>query len=103
MKLSELKEKVDSAIKAAIEYGDTPEEILVVIQIDYSNGESIGSDDVKLHYDNDCRALGCVLVGKFGWAERSGQKELSCDHLHRMFDDKDALCWVCGKPFNPNF
>lgn len=62
MNLRELKEKVDAAIDAAIEWEDNPEEITVSIQVDI-NRDSVYSDDVELHYDGDGCASGCVLVG----------------------------------------
>ena len=62
MKLSELKIAVEAAIESAIEYGDSPNDIIVSIQIDI-NGESVWSNDVKLVYDCDCQASGCVIVG----------------------------------------
>lgn len=63
MNLLELKEKTDRAIESAKEYGDDPGEIIVSIQIDI-NRESVYSNDVELHYDNDCQASGCVIVGE---------------------------------------
>lgn len=63
MKLSELKEQVDNAVAYAKECGIPPEEILVTLQIDRADDESIWSDeDVELHYDNNCQASGCVLT-----------------------------------------
>jgi len=62
MNLQELKEKVDAAIKLATEYGDDPKEIIVSIQVE--SGQAITwSNDVKLHYDGDGDASGCVIVG----------------------------------------
>lgn len=64
MNLVELKTAVKSAIKHAKESGANPNEILVSIQIDLENGEdSLWSDDVKLLYDNDVNASGCVIYG----------------------------------------
>lgn len=62
MNLKELKEKVDNAIESAIEYGSSPEDVLVSIQID-KRSDSIWSQDLELHYDNDANASGCVIVG----------------------------------------
>ena len=62
MKLTELKNKIDVAIKQAKEYGMKPEDVFVSIQIDI-NEESIWSSDVELYYDGDGCASGCVLVG----------------------------------------
>jgi hypothetical protein len=64
MNLLELKTDVDAAIEHANEVGSNPDDILVSIQIDLESGEdSLWSDDVKLIYDNDGNASGCVLYG----------------------------------------
>ena len=62
MNLLELKKAVDAAIESSVEYGENPKEVLVSIQIDV-NRKSVYSSDVELHYDNDCQASGCVIVG----------------------------------------
>ena len=62
MNLKELKNQVDDAITRAKENGDNVEDITVSVQID-SDDDSIYTSEVKLHYDNDCQASGCVLVG----------------------------------------
>ncbi len=62
MNLAELKKQVDMAVESAAEYGDTPENILVSLQIDGPDQEPIWSSDVELHYDNDGMASGCVLT-----------------------------------------
>lgn len=74
MTLNELKKKVDRTIEYAIECGETAEEINVSLQIDGPERESIcATEDVELHYDNNCQASGCVLVGEFtlqeGWKD----------------------------------
>ena len=62
MNLQELKEKVDAAMKLATDYGDDPKEITVSIQVE--SGKAVTwSNDVNLHYDGDCNASGCVIVG----------------------------------------
>lgn len=68
MTLLELKEAVDHAIEKAAEYGESPSEIVVSLQIDRTNGEgSVFTDrEVELSYDGNGQASGCVLVG---WAE----------------------------------
>ena len=64
MNLSKLKKAVDSAIESAIEYGESLEEIVVSLQIDDLSKETVwAKEDVELHYDNNCQASGCVLVG----------------------------------------
>ena len=62
MNLTELKTAVDKAVEMASEYGEDPSDITVSIQVDI-NRNSVYSSDVELHYDNDCCASGCVLVG----------------------------------------
>jgi len=63
MNLMELKKAVDSAIELAIEYGETPDEIIVSLQLDGPETQSaFSSDDVELHYDNNLCASGCVLT-----------------------------------------
>ncbi len=62
MNLFELKQAVDRAIESAVESGNKPSNIVVSIQVDV-NKESVWSNEVKLHYDNDGQASGCVIVG----------------------------------------
>ena len=62
MNLLELKTAVDRAVESATEDGNDLNDIIVSIQVDI-NGESVYSSDVELHYDNDCQASGCVIVG----------------------------------------
>lgn len=63
MNLQELKECVDGAIETAIENGESPAEIVVTLQIDGPEAESVwSSDEVELHYDGNIQASGCVLV-----------------------------------------
>jgi len=66
MKLTELKSFVDGAIENAKEFGQSPAEITVSIQINDERTEDIWSDDIELTYDNDGQASGCVL---HGWAK----------------------------------
>jgi hypothetical protein len=63
MNLLELKDYVDGAIEGAKEFGQDPSEILVSIQIDDAESESLWSDDIELTYDGDGQASGCVLHG----------------------------------------
>lgn len=63
MNLQELKEYVDVAIERAIENGESPAEIVVTLQIDGPEDESVwSSDEVELHYDGNLQASGCVLT-----------------------------------------
>ena len=64
MNLLQLKQKVDYAIEMAGENEDTPENIEVSIQIEGPEGDSVYSNNIELHYDGDCQASGCVLVGE---------------------------------------
>ena len=67
MTLAELKEQVDSAIEKAAEFGQSPDDVSVAIQI-----ETLGEDnevvfthvgtEVELCYDGDGQASGVVLV-----------------------------------------
>jgi len=76
MNLLELKADVDAAIENANEAGADPKDILVSIQIDLESGEdSLWSEDVKLIYDNDGNASGCVL---YGW--EYDNKKIELDH-----------------------
>lgn len=64
MTLSELEEAVDGAIEHAKDcLGGPANEIIVSVQIDTEDGESIWTSEVELHYDNDTNASGCVLLG----------------------------------------
>ncbi len=62
MNLSKLKADVNHAVEHAEECGESPDDITVSIQVD-TGDSSVYSDDVALHYDNDCQASGCVIVG----------------------------------------
>lgn len=63
MNLQELKDHVDAAIEMAVELGENPAEIVVTLQIDGPESESVwSSDDVDLHYDGNLQASGCVLT-----------------------------------------
>lgn len=66
MNLSKLKEMVDAAIENAKEFGESPEDIIVSLQInDYANDQTVwSSKEVELLYDNDCQVSGCVLVAE---------------------------------------
>ena len=68
MVLSELKEKVDAAIDSALEYGDKPDDITVSVQIEWGHREdpTLWTEDIEIHYDNDCQASGCVILA---WLE----------------------------------
>jgi hypothetical protein len=68
MNLSELKQAVDNAIESAREYGYTPDEVDVSLQIQRAGSgddvyTDIGDGGIKLIYDNDCSATGCVIFG----------------------------------------
>lgn len=68
MTLSELKVAVDTAIEKAGEYGESPDDIIVSLQIDTcgEDGEQTFTDcttDIELCYDGNAEASGCVLVG----------------------------------------
>lgn len=64
MNLSQLKHAVDVAVQRADEFGVFPGEIPVSLQIDCGGKESIYTDEqIELHYDNNCQASGCVLLG----------------------------------------
>lgn len=67
MNLSELKEYVDIAIEDAREAGEGPDNIIVSIQVDDVDSESLWSDDINLIYDEDTDASGCVL---YGWTKK---------------------------------
>ena len=67
MNLIELKSFVDQAIKSAKDFGDDPSNILVSVQIDDAESETLWADDIELNYDNDGQASGCVL---HGWAAK---------------------------------
>lgn len=63
MTLNELKRAVESAIESATEYGESPDDIIVTIQIDDApSGESIWSENIEVCYDGNCNASGCVLL-----------------------------------------
>lgn len=63
MNILELKNNVDRAIENTKENGENPSEILVSIQINSTESESLWSDDIELTYDSDVQASGCVLHG----------------------------------------
>lgn len=65
MTLSELKTAVDAAIQRAKEHEESPNHIIVSIQIDDVNdGWSIWADsDLELSYDGNMNVSGCVLLG----------------------------------------
>lgn len=64
MNLLDLKQSVDDAVISAKEYGQSPNEIIVSLQIEPEEGDAICAiKQIALHYDNDGHASGCVLVG----------------------------------------
>ncbi len=70
MTLSELAKKVSEAVESANEFGESPKEINVSLQIDGPKTESVCAiENIELHYDNNCQASGCVLVGEFSFKE----------------------------------
>jgi hypothetical protein len=63
MTLRELKDAAISAFELAEEFGKSPDEIKVSLQIDCRYCVTVWADeDVELHYDNDGMASGCVLT-----------------------------------------
>lgn len=63
MNLMELKYAVDAAIELAAEYGESPENIIVSLQLDGPETQCVfSSNNVELHYDNNGCASGCVLT-----------------------------------------
>jgi len=63
MNLLELKTFVDTVIENVKEFKQNPEDVLVSVQIDDVESESLWSDDIELAYDNNGQASGCVLHG----------------------------------------
>ena len=67
MNLRQLKDRVDCAVERAIDNGESPDEIIVSLQIDDEANPHHGfvttDKDVELTYDNNCCASGCVLSG----------------------------------------
>lgn len=68
MTLNELQEAVECAIEKAEELGQSPDAILVSIQIDRvsvsgSYLDSVSATEVDLEYDGDACVSGCVLLG----------------------------------------
>ena len=64
MTLAELRDCVNAAIEQAMDNNEWPHTIEVTVQIDdVPSGSSIWSTDVELHYDGNCEASGCVLLG----------------------------------------
>ncbi len=63
MNIIELKSKIDNAIEFAKDNEEDPEKILVSLQIDSDEGESIWADKhLELHYDGNLFASGCVIT-----------------------------------------
>ena len=77
MNLLELNDLSSRAIENAKELGEDPRDILVSIQIDDEENDSLWSDDIKLIYDGNACASGCVL---YGWRYRAK------DMRHCTFD-----------------
>lgn len=63
MNLLDLKEYVDRAIANAYECNESPSDVLVSIQVDKTESESLWADDIELVYDNNGQASGCVIHG----------------------------------------
>ena len=64
MNLAELKEAVDQAMEHAGECGLEASDIPVWIQIDGpKQAQAVVSNQVKLYFDCDVQASGCVLLG----------------------------------------
>lgn len=63
MNLIELKAQVDNAVELAHDTGEDPYKILVTLQIDGLEKESIcANEELEVHYDNNAQASGCVIV-----------------------------------------
>lgn len=63
MTLTELKASVDRAIECANEEGESPDTIIVSLQISPDDSPTIwSSTEVELHYDGNLMASGCVLT-----------------------------------------
>lgn len=63
MNLKELQKAVNDAIIYALECKVDPENVEVTIQIEGPGYSSFHAhEDMKLHYDNDTQASGCVIL-----------------------------------------
>lgn len=64
MNLSELKKAVNAAVERAKEYGESPDEIEVSLQLEDQSPDPLWArENIELHYDNNLNASGCVLTG----------------------------------------
>jgi len=70
MTLAELAQQIANAVEAVKDCGESPDDIKISLQIDGPDTESVWSDEIELHYDNNGQASGCVLVGEFGGNEQ---------------------------------
>ena len=65
MTLAQLKQRVDDAIEYAIDCHQDPNTIPVTLQLNCDGDESDAlctSEDVEVHWDNNCCASGCVIT-----------------------------------------
>ena len=70
MTLSELNKHVVNAIEKAKEYRESPDNILVSLQINGPHGETVwATSGLELLYDNNGQASGCVLTGEISGRE----------------------------------
>ena len=65
MNLLKFKNKIDEICEAVVEDGRTTDDIEMAIQIDGPGTRSIYATDIEIHYDNDCQASGCVVLGEY--------------------------------------
>ena len=67
MNLKELFEKSWQAYRDALTCGEIPNEVKVSLQIEKPCGGGIwSSSEIEIHYDNNTKASGCVLVAQNG-------------------------------------
>lgn len=69
--------------------------------------KSAHREDTFLH-EYHSRGMYLGLKTALAVFERPSNKKIptgekSCAKYHRMFSDKDDICGVCGKPWNPDF
>ena len=63
MNLIDFKKELDRIIEYAKECDEDLKDINVSIQIDDYKGHTKFSDDLELHYDNNCQTSGFVILG----------------------------------------
>jgi len=97
MNLSELKQAVEDAIESVFEYDDHPDNVHVNIQIDGPMNESVCSVDVRLIYDNDCQASGCVLFGEVDEVAKEQPAQVDVEPNPKLI----GYCPKCGCGIRP--